>query len=233
MMNEIYWLIMMVANFALILLAFRLWGKAGMLIWCAMAVIVANMQVTKTVMLFGIEATLGNIVYGTCFLATDILSEFYSKKEADKAVHIGFFSLIAMTVLMQLALLFKPASSDYGSAALNSIFSIMPRITIGSLTAYIVSNLLDIELYFMFMRKFPKQLWLRNNLSTITAQALDTVMFTLISFYGVYENDVLWRIMLSTYLLKFIVAACDTPFLYLARKMTKKGIIGDLKVEKR
>ena len=74
-MNELYWILMLVLNFALIMAAFRLWGRVGLFVWVPISVIVANIQVTKNVSLFGLEATLGNIVYATGFLATDILSE--------------------------------------------------------------------------------------------------------------------------------------------------------------
>lgn len=107
-MNELFWMVMLALNFVMILIAFRLWGKLGLYIWIPISVIVANIQVTKNVVLFGLDATLGNIVYATGFLATDILSELYGKKESAKAVAIGFFSLLSMTIIMQVALLFEP-----------------------------------------------------------------------------------------------------------------------------
>ena len=125
-MNELYWLLMLILNFLMIMLAFRFWGKLGLFIWIPISVILANVQVTKNVMLFGFEATLGNIVYATGFLATDILTEIYGKKESAKAVAIGFFSLLGMTILMQVALLFTPAPSDVAHSALSTIFSLMP-----------------------------------------------------------------------------------------------------------
>ena len=75
MLNEMWWVLMLVLNFVAILLAYRVWGKLGLFIWIPISVIVANIQVTKNVTLFGLEATLGNPVYSTAFLATDILSE--------------------------------------------------------------------------------------------------------------------------------------------------------------
>ena len=70
---------MLLLNFVAIMVAFKFWGKMGLFIWIPISVIVANIQVTKTVQLFGLEATLGNIVYATSFLATDILSECFGK----------------------------------------------------------------------------------------------------------------------------------------------------------
>ena len=92
MNNEILWLVMLLANFFLIILAYKLFGKWGLIMWIPISVIVANIQVIQTVELFGLVATLGNIVYASSFLVTDILSENYGKKEAQKAVWIGFYS---------------------------------------------------------------------------------------------------------------------------------------------
>ncbi|MGH0052970.1 MAG: queuosine precursor transporter, partial [Sphaerochaetaceae bacterium] len=183
------------------------------------SVIVANIQVTKNVMLFGLDATLGNIVYATGFLATDILSELYGKKESTKAVAIGFFSLLSMTILMQIALLFSPASSDIAHTSLALVFGLMPRIAFGSLVAYVISNLHDIWAFDYWKRRRPgtRTLWLRNNLSTIVSQLIDTLVFTFIAFWGVYPAEVLTGIVISTYVLKWIVAILDTPFMYLAR----------------
>lgn len=228
-MNELYWIIMLLVNFAAILISYRLFGRLGLYIWVPIAAIIANIQVTKTIELFGFEATLGNIVYATSFLVTDILSENYGKREATKAVAIGFFSLIVMTVLMQLALLFNPSSSDFAHGSLLTIFSIMPRIAIGSLAAYGISQTHDIWAYGFWKHRRPSQryIWVRNNLSTMVSQLIDTIVFTLIAFYGVFPTEVLIEICLTTYLLKWIVAALDTPFIYLASNWKVRNVIRD------
>jgi uncharacterized integral membrane protein (TIGR00697 family) len=150
------------------------------------SVILANIQVTKTVVLFGLEATLGNIVYATSFLATDILSECYGKKDAARAVGIGFFSLVVMTVLMNMAIIFIPAESDFVQESMTTIFALMPRIALGSLIAYVISQVHDIHAFDYWKRKLPgsRWLWLRNNASTMVSQLIDTLLFTMIAFYG-------------------------------------------------
>ena len=224
MINELLWLILLLVNFAAILLAYRIWGRLGLFIWIPVAVMVANVQVTKTIELFGITATLGNIVYASSFLVTDILSENYGKKEAGRAVIIGFFALIMFTLLMNLALFFEPSSEDFAHESLSTIFGFLPRIMLASLVAYGVSQSHDIWAFHLWKKKWPetKHLWLRNNLSTMVSQLLDSVIFSLIAFYGVFSTGVLLEIMITTYLLKWIVAALDTPFVYLGKYMFKR-----------
>lgn len=229
MMNELWWVLLLVLNFAAIMFSFRIWGKLGLYIWIPISVIVANIQVTKNVNLFGFEATLGNIVYSTSFLATDILSEFFGPKDSRRAVGIGFFALITMTVFMQVAILFTPSPSDFVQESLATVFSLMPRIAFASLVAYVISNLHDVYAFDYWKRKHPGRtsLWMRNCFSTFVSQGLDTLIFTFIAFYGVYSASVWWQIVLTTYFLKWVVAICDTPFMYLARHWvdTKKVVL--------
>lgn len=215
---------MIIANFAFIMLFLRLFGKEGLIAWSAICVVIANIQVTKNVSLFGLEATLGNIVYSTGFLATDILCEFYSEEDAKKAAHVGLVTIVAMTVLMQLAIKINPSETDIAHSSMVTLFSMIPRISLGSITAYFVSSRHDIFAYQFWRKKtHGKYLWLRNNFSTFVSQLLDTVIFTLIAFAGVYPADVLFDIVLTTLLIKWIAALCDTPMIYLAGRWFKKG----------
>ena len=217
MTNELYWIILVLVNFGLILTIFKLWGRQGLYVWVGFAMVLANIQVIKTIELFGVVATLGNIIYGTTFLATDILSEIYGKKEAKKAVWIGFFTIISSTIIMWLSLKFIPHSTDFAHESLAVIFSVMPRIALASITAYIVSNLHDVWAYHFWKKKFNK-IWIQNNLSTMISQLIDSVIFCFIAFWGSYEPQVFMQILLTTYFIKWIVAAADTPFVYLANK---------------
>jgi len=122
MMNELLWVLLMIVTFLGILLAYMLFGRIGLYAWIAISIIIANIQVMKTIEIFGLVTAEGNIIYATIFLAMDILGENHGKKAAYKGVMIGFFTLIVVTVLMQLTLLFVPHESDTLSPALESIF---------------------------------------------------------------------------------------------------------------
>lgn len=229
MSNELFWLVEILANFLLIILAYKLFGKWGLIMWIPVATILANIQVVQTIQLFGFSATLGNVVYATSFLVTDILSENYGKKEAGKAVWIGFFSLITMTLLMNLTLLFHPLPGDDFAqtthGALSTIFSLMPRIALASLTAYLISQRHDVWAFHYWKNRFPadRHLWIRNNLSTMVSQLFDSAIFVFIAFWGVFDSSVLGEIFITTYLLKWMVAAADTPFVYWAKQISRKG----------
>jgi queuosine precursor transporter len=225
--NELIWFIMLAVNFGLILGVYRALGILGLYVWIPMAVIIANIQVVKTVELFGLTATLGNIAYASSFLVTDILSENHGRTAARKAVWIGFFSIIAMTLFMNAALLYAPAESDFAQESLVTIFSLMPRIALASLAAYLISQTHDVWAYEFWRKRFPsdRAIWIRNNASTMVSQALDTIVFVAVAFWGQFEAKVLVEIFLTTYLMKWIVAVLDTPFIYAAKRMHGRGLI--------
>ncbi|PIZ52705.1 hypothetical protein COY28_04325 [Candidatus Woesearchaeota archaeon CG_4_10_14_0_2_um_filter_57_5] len=221
MHNEFIWLLMLIFNFTAILLAYKWFGRTGLYAWTAVAVIIANIQVLKIVPLFGLVTAEGNIIYSSTFLATDILSEKYGKKEARKAVWIGFFTLISATILLQLTLLMTPHASDTMSGPLSQVFSVLPRIAFASLIAYLLSQLHDIWAFEAIRKRLPddKWLWVRNNGSTVVSQLIDNTVFTLIAFWGVLPWGIIGQIFITSYILKFAIAALDTPFIYLAKRM--------------
>ncbi len=227
MANEAWWLVLLLVNFGLILLVFRLFGSRGLYVWVGVTVIAANIQVVKTVELFGFTATLGNIVYASSFLITDILSENYGVEGARRAVFYGFASVIGFTILMQLSLFFEPASVDFAQESLAVIFGFLPRIVLASLLAYGVSQFHDVWAYAFWKRLLPdrRYLWIRNNASTVVSQLIDSAVFATVAFLGVFDRSVFLEILVTTYLFKVIVAVCDTPFVYLARRWVDKKAI--------
>lgn len=225
MLNSVLFIVSILFNLFAVIAAYKLFGKTGLYVFTAISAILANIQVCKNVDIFGLSTTVGNVLYAASFLVTDILSENHGKKDAQKAVHIGIFTTVIFLIGSQGLLKFVPNSSDIMNDAMTQLFAFMPRVAIGSIVAYICSQTIDVTLYHLIWKKTgdgKKMLWLRNCGSTLTSQAIDTVVFTFISFYGVYENSVFISILLTTYLFKAIVALCDTPFVYLARKIKCK-----------
>lgn len=226
MTNEILFFTSAIVYFCLVLAVYRFFGIFGLFAWIGFSTVIANIEVVKTIELFGMTATLGNVVYGTIFLCTDIIHEKYGKKAAQKAVYLGFFTLLAMLILMQMVLLFTPHETDFAQESLQTIFGLMPKIVIGSLAAYFISQNLDVRLYGYCKKRWPsdKFLWLRNA-TTAISQLVDSLVFTLIAFYTTYGTEVWFEIFLTTYILKFIVSVLDTPFLYWAKKIRPNEVL--------
>lgn len=220
--NLILWIIFMLVDLSLVILAFKLFGKVGLYITIAMSIILANIQVIKIIDIFGITITLGNVLYGSIFLATDLLSEFYGKKDARKGVWIGFFVMIVATIYMQFAIMFKPSVDDFIQPHMVAMFSFFPRIVFASMVAYLMSQMHDVWAFNFWKKKTKgKYLWIRNNASTVVSQLIDSAIFCTIAFLGVFSRSIFFQILITTYIFKVIVAAVDTPFIYLAKRLIK------------
>lgn len=219
-MNELLWIGFALLDLTMVLIVYRLFGRVGLFGIVVFNLLLCNLQVLKTVEMFGLTTTLGNILYASVFLATDMLSELHGKAEAKKAVLMGFVSLLMMTAYMQLALLFVPGAEDFAHPHLEALFGFMPRIALASLAAYLVSQMHDVWAFHKLkQRTGGKHLWLRNNASTLVSQFLDSAIFCTIAFYGLFPTNVFTEILVSTYVIKLAVALLDTPFMYIAKRM--------------
>ena len=220
-MNELLFFIAIIMNFLCVTLAYKFFNKTRIYAWIALATVIANIEVVKCVDIFGLPLTLGNVTYGSIFLASDILNEKYGREKAQKGVFLGFFALLILTVFTQIDLLYIPSSNDFAQNAMQTLFSLTPRICLGSMLAYLVSNTLDVYLYQGIRKIIPsdKFLWVRNNASTMTSQLVDTIIFTCIAFLGVFPLKTVIELCITTYVVKLIIALCDTPFLYIAKKI--------------
>jgi len=227
-MNETLFIISILFYLGGVLFAYKIFGKVGLYIWTAISAILANIEALKMVDMFGLSVTLGNALYASNFVVTDILSENYDKKSANKAVNIGLFVTIIWVLATQLILMFELNSLDFINRSLIEMFGFMPRIAMASIFTYAVAQKIDVVLYHKVWEKTNKifknsnkGLWLRNNISTLTSQFLDTLIFTLIAFVGIMPFKELMSLVFTTYILKAVVSILDTPIIYLAKKMKK------------
>lgn len=228
-MNEIILILSLFVIYTATVFVYRFFGKSGIYVFSAIITILANIEVLILVKAFGMEQTLGNVLFASTFLMTDILSENEGKKAATKAVSFGIFASVCMVVISQSWFLYTPAESDWVTPALKTVFSVTPRLLFASLLGYIVSQKLDVFLYHKIWAFTEKKtsdkmrfLWLRNNGATLTAQIVNTLIFNIIAFYGMYDTKTLISIIISSYLIYVVTSLLDTPFLYLSRKLTKK-----------
>ena len=214
-MNELLFFLQTIVSLVFTLVAFRL-GYTYLVGLIAGQVVLMNIFVVKQMTLFGFVVTGGNVLYASIFLGTDLLAEHYGKEKAYEAVRIGFCVSLFFLIMSQFILKYTPFKEDIAQPAFITLFTLTPRIVLGSMAAYLLAQHADVFLFHKILEKTGKKwLWLRNNGSTFCSQLLDTVTFTLIAFLGVYPNILM--LIISTYIIKIIVAMLDTPFIYLSK----------------
>lgn len=218
-MNIILGIIGIIICFSTEILIEKIFKKEGLYVWVAVALVAANILVAKNIDILSLQATLGNILFASTFLATDILSEKYDIKESKKAVNIGIVSVILFTIATQFSLLFKPNELDLVNDSLKNIFALNLRISISSIIMCYLSNMLDIIVFEKIKNKIPDKMWIRNNIATIISNCLENYLFTIFAFIGIYDIKTILSIATTTTILEIIIAVCDTPFLYLSKKL--------------
>ena len=195
----------------------RIFGKEGLLVWVSIATVIANVVVCKTIGLFGLVSSLGNIMFASNFLATDIIVEKYGKEYSKKAVLLGFVSTIVFVVSTQIALAFIPDDSDVVHSSMVNLFSINLRTSLASITMYLASNMLDIWLFDKIKQKVPGKLWLRNNVATIISNCSENFFFAFLAFAGIMDIPTIISIGITGSIIEILIAFCDTPFLYISK----------------
>ncbi len=232
MQNELLLIGSVILIYGAVLVAYRLFGKIGMYVMTVITTILANIEVLMLVESFGMEQTLGNVMFASTYLITDILSENEGKKSASSAVWIGVFTSVIMLLFTQYWLLYIPASNDWAREHITAIFSTTPRLLVASFIGYVVSQRFDVWLYHKWWDFTSNKtgdskrfLWLRNNGSTLVSQVINTVIFTFVAFFGWYDTKTLILIMLSSYVIFIFTSLLDTPIVYIARWMKNKGYV--------
>ncbi len=228
-MNELLLIGSLVLMFGAVLLAYRLFGKGGLFAMTAFCTVAANIEVMILIRAFGLDQTLGNVLFAASFLITDILSENEGKSEANKAANLGIFITVLFIPLSQGWLLFTPAAEDMVMPAVKILFSGVPRVMLTSVLVYAITQKFDVWLYHKWWSFTEKRfgntrrfLWLRNNGSTMISQLLNTVLFNVGAFAGTYDAMTIVTICVSSYVIFFVAALLDTPVIYLARRMKEK-----------
>ena len=161
--------------------------------------------------------------YAITFLITDVVSDVFGKEAAGRIVWLGFGAVLLAVGFFQIALVAPSAVFFDGQPAFEKVFGISWRLLLGGLVAYLVSQFLDIRIFHLIKNLTNgRWLWLRNNVSTLISQLVDTSIFITVAFYGVYDE--LWTIIIGQYLIKVIIAIVDTIPAYLLIHGLKKWL---------
>ncbi len=165
--------------------------------------------------LFGTHLSAAIFVFPIVFLTTDVIGEVYGKATARMFVTMGFVSLVfflAANVLSNA----MPASADFRQLdAYNQIFGISFQFTLASLVAFIVGEYQDVFSFFFLKTRFHGRFfWLRSMLSNLWGQLIDSSIWFLIAFAGVYSFKTMLLTMIPWWLFKVAMGVAYSPLSY-------------------
>ena len=171
------------------------------------------------------EVSVGILPYPITFLITDLISEIFGKKMANKVVVAGIFASVFSLLIVYTAASAPATSwSPVAYAQFTNVFGNTIVAVFASMMAYLLAQFVDIQIYHFWKRVTQgKHLWLRNNFSTFSSQFIDTfaVVF-LLSAFGEISWDRFWGLVIAGFLFKVMIAVADTPVLYLLVYAVKK-----------
>jgi uncharacterized integral membrane protein (TIGR00697 family) len=177
--------------------------------------------------LYTFEISVGILPYPITFLVTDLISEIYGPKKANHVVLAGLISSIFVLGVVTVADLVPAVIwSPIQDAEFSKVFGLTTVSVGASMAAYLVAQFIDIRIFHFWKRLTKgKHLWLRNNFSTMTSQLVDTALVVgLLCSVGAIDWNKFGPLLLSGWLFKAIIAACDTPFLYASVWAIKKRL---------
>ena len=192
------------------------------------SLVTSNVISSKIVMIGSLTVPAAVVAYPLTFLMTDVIGEIWGREEADRTVRLGLVCQIMSLILIGLALLLPVAPFADNQTAFASILGSTFRVVAASLAAYICSQTWDVWVFHRIRGAYIDRhgsvkggRWLWNNLSTMSSQLIDTVIFIVLAFVGSVPD--IGHMILSQYLVKLVYAALDTiPFYLLTNRNTKE-----------
>lgn len=195
----------------------------------ALAIYLASLFAANTLgmkimpFILGLHLSVGVFSFPIVFLMTDVIGELYGKRIARMFVVCGFVATALFISYSFLSIAMPWAQAGmWVQESYDQIFGISIRIAIASLVAFAIAEYQDVLAFFFFKSRIGDRFfWLRSNLSNLWSQFLDTTIFMLIAFYGVYSNDVLVRIIISWWLFKVAMGILYTPLSYIGLRLLR------------
>ena len=180
------------------------------------ALLVSNLAAQKLFRLGPATFTAGILVFPISYIFGDVLTEVYGFNRARRVIYCGLFANIFMALVMSLAIYLPPALGYTLQNAFESIYRLVPRVVTGSILGYVAGELVNsVVLSAIKLRMAGKFLWIRTISSTIAGQFVDTTIFVLVAFLGVFPNSLLLSAIISAWLFKVLYEAIATPLTYL------------------
>ncbi len=183
------------------------------------SMVMVNTLGTKITTILGVRVSVGIFFVPVLFLTTDIIGEVFGRKEASRFVNMATIMLVLLFLMMSLCIAIKPNESWDLQEQYATVFGSSLRMTIASLISFVVAQQLDVFMFSLWGKITKgKHLWIRNNMSTIVSQLIDTTIFEFIAFWHLtpkFTTGYIFSLILPYWLFKVVFALLDTPLCYL------------------
>lgn len=187
------------------------------------ATLASGVMATKLFNLFGIAMPAGVIVFPITFLVTDVINEVWGKNEANNTVKLGFISNVLFTLFIYISIILPPFKFWELQTEFETVLGSVPRITLAGLITFAISQTLDVHIFHKLKVKHDgKKLYIRNNVSTITSQLVDSFTFIFLAFVGTIPLLEIFKTAFIQWTVKVVLALLDTPFCYAMVRWAKK-----------
>jgi conserved hypothetical integral membrane protein len=177
--------------------------------------LLSNILSSKMISIWGFSFDGGTLLFPLSYIFGDVLTEVYGYKASRRVIWTGFVMLIIMSGNIYMISSLPSHEEWIYQKDFDNILLQMPRLAIASLVAYFAGEYTNsVVLSKMKVLTKGKHLWMRTIGSTLVGEGLDSILFVLIAFTGLYSTGVLFNIMLSNYLFKTLIEVFFTPITY-------------------
>jgi len=183
----------------------------GLYIACEL---IANVTASKPVQLGGIVVPAAIFIYTLTFTLIDLINESFGKQGARKVILAALIANLLLAAYVQLAVILPPASFYLGQEAFSGVLGSTPRIVFASLTAYLISSLIDAEIFSFWRARVQRLKWTRVLVSNTISTWVDSVIFITLAFYGIMP---IWMLIKGQYIVKMAITLGSLPLIYLVK----------------
>ncbi len=178
--------------------------------------LIANITANKTIVLFGVSAPGGVFIYALTFTLIDLVNEHFGKQGARRVIYAAFASNVLFALYSSFVVALPSPAFFTNGDAFAQVLGSTPRIVAASLLAYIVSSLIDVEVFDAWKRRIGGYKWARVLASNAVSTAVDSALFVSAAFAGLLP---LVPLIVGQYLFKMAITVVSVPLIYATRSL--------------
>jgi len=173
--------------------------------------------------IFGTHLSVSIFFFPFIFIMTDIIGEVYGKRISRLFVLSGIISIVIFLFYSFISIMMPWSEKGlWVKDGYNQIFGVTIRISTASVLAFVIASYQDVFSFFFLKKKLGnKYFWLRSNLSNIWSQLLDTIIFMLVAFLGIYPLGTITMMIIPWWIFKVVMGLAYTPLSYLGVYLLK------------